>query len=37
MYLVGGITMAMSLLGAYGAHGGKRIPLIVVRGSTATS
>ncbi|XP_052370529.1 tetraspanin-8-like [Oncorhynchus keta] len=29
MYLVGGITMAMSLLGAHGAHREKRIPLIV--------
>uniref|UniRef100_A0A4W5PZA4 Uncharacterized protein n=1 Tax=Hucho hucho TaxID=62062 RepID=A0A4W5PZA4_9TELE len=29
LYVVGGITMAMSLLGAYGAHREKRIPLIV--------
>ncbi|KAM9403468.1 tetraspanin-8-like isoform 1-T1 [Salvelinus alpinus] len=29
LYVVGGITMAMSLLGAYGAHRQKRIPLIV--------
>ncbi|XP_055772666.1 tetraspanin-8-like [Salvelinus fontinalis] len=29
LYLVGGITMAMSLLGVYGAHRQKRIPLIV--------
>ncbi|KAK6292354.1 hypothetical protein J4Q44_G00369380 [Coregonus suidteri] len=29
LYVVGGVTMAMSLLGAYGAHRGKRIPLIV--------
>uniref|UniRef100_A0A674CBD5 Tetraspanin n=1 Tax=Salmo trutta TaxID=8032 RepID=A0A674CBD5_SALTR len=29
LYVVGGITMFMSLLGAYGAHREKRIPLIM--------
>ncbi|XP_013996510.2 CD63 antigen-like [Salmo salar] len=29
LYVVGGITMVMSLLGAYGAHREKRIPLIM--------